>query len=347
MHYVVPCATELRDRSCGNIMFNNAVLNPLLFQRQREGQPWITAHLRHTTTCNPNFWYQLRKHICNRQPQQLALSSAPPNWFCNRPRPEVWACDGHGRPVKETTTNNWAVVVVLSTPVNQRHFALHSNGSKLCRTFRNVFHRLQDCQKKDKILVVDIFPFVGHASALGRPLCRDEYTRRELVEQAKRILGLNPAVILAATEYGRWAFNEACLEMSFGMDDMTQNLGIPACLVNGTSLIIVEPHPSKSFKHLGQVFARRAEFITSVCNGTEIGPGTHVRFERKTTTITTTRTTSLALGGIIHGMTNLSLHVPEPLYEIGWVSELIFLFLYLCFIYLLTLLCYSYLIFLK
>jgi hypothetical protein len=211
--------------------------------------------------------------------------------------PAVWACDGNRAPVTSDTRSVCTLVIVLSYPVNDNNFVLHANGGSICKTLRHVFNTLKPLndEQRKRVLITDIFPYVGHPSPLGRQNLGDQST---MTERARAILQLKPHVIVASGQASRFAFSKAIYEDNLPTRDLDAALGVPSCLVtqNGTpSIIIIEPHPSlATMKGMRPIFARRAalirfalgydsrEDIESVSTGIEIQSKEKFRKQKKT-----------------------------------------------------------------
>jgi len=272
--------TERRERNCGNIRFcsgKDAEINrEYASQFNLWGSPWCAHPLSLTLNADSISFLPFEDILQERPPASLI---APPaiSSCGQRPLAGVWACDGTKRSCgvgqESTPKRQWRVVILLSYPVNERSFLLSADGSKVCRTLQMVFKYLGGCEDLEQVLITDIFPFVGHPSAIGRQRLGIHGT--QMVNRAKEILNLKPCLILTAGAAARWAIATALTEQGIVPNDCTQALGIPSCVFphytpTGAlqTLLLVEPHPSlaglTTFK---PCFKRRAEFVCGVLSG--------------------------------------------------------------------------------
>lgn len=197
-----------------------------------ERQPWIRRPLSHTAARPnaPSIWRGILGDLSLQSGATTSLAMEPPQSISNRSRSRIWACDGNLSPLDEHSARPWRVAIVLSYPVNQRHFALNTEGSQICLTLRHVLNRLPKIAGTNQLVfITDIFPYVGHASALGRQLVDDNIAIRSMEIQAHNILfNLRPPLIIVATEAARFAFHRTCRNLSARVIDITESLGVPA-----------------------------------------------------------------------------------------------------------------------
>jgi hypothetical protein len=181
-----------------------------------------------------------------------------------RKLPEIWACTGNKQRVLENLEGSWNVLVLLSYPVNGRHLALNAAGTDLCHTFKIMFNILDKhltAEQREKTLITDVFPYVGHPSALGRQNTSNPDHKRAMIGQASRILTLKPKIILASGAAACWALHQT---RTFKSHSVTAVLGIPSFLINDT-LVILQPH--YSLKTYGYVFENRGKWLAHLLKG--------------------------------------------------------------------------------
>jgi hypothetical protein len=234
-------------------------------------QLWVTSQLSFTKSkpgaveCAS----ELCKRVLTSHPSCLQRPSLE---NVNRPLPKVWSCNGNLEPVNDAS-HEWAATIVLSYPVNQHHLAWNSAGTGICLTFQHIRHRLLAVipeARLSSILITDIYPYVGHPSALGRPLQGPVVVLNSMEQQANNILSIRAPLIILAAESARVAFHKVLRDTNiYEVHDCTSKLGIPSCLVvyrndslKRSSLIIVEPHPSNDrYTQYDSVFQLRMSYV--------------------------------------------------------------------------------------
>lgn len=250
----------------------------LYFVANHKQQPlWIRKKLSYTSRVleSPKNWKRIRDELSTNR-GGTSLLKEPEETNAHRRRTNIWACDGNLDKSNTQVERGLPVTIVLSYPVHETHLVYSAASPKTCKTLKNVYKRLQlNHEQLMRILITDIYPFVGHPSALGKQRYHDEVIKA-IVAQAENVLRYGSPVILLATEAARYAFARLIVDHNLVHKDETLALGLPACMVSfeqRQSLIIVEPHPSIDFGAKQPIYHRRAEFIQSIISGVDISEG--------------------------------------------------------------------------